>query len=133
MEDLLSGEHSTDSPAEENTAEPDVATILTKDVEAEVESQALTESSENEKTESEIKSRRKREADGHDDHQHPSGQQSKKQLDSSHLPVEHRGLDFDDHDSSHEHSGATHITPWFSVPLALFVFMGIPRINLHQL
>ena len=136
---LLSGDMSTDSPsADENTEEPDLSTNLaiaedgeTADVHA--EDNALAGESDSGETESENKSRKKRKADDRDDHQDDLQHlgQITKELDSSQLPVEHRGgFDDDDSHEHHQHNGSTQlITPWFSVISALLLFAGLTRMH----
>ncbi len=135
---MLSGEVSTDPYVDENTEEPGLSTNLAiskadeaDDAHAEdAEENVLTDQSDGGETESESKSRRKRKADDkdhQDDHQHL--EQLTQELDSSRLPLEHRGLDDHDSHEHHDHSGSTHLVPWFSLSSALLLFAGLTRMH----
>lgn len=149
LEELLTGELSTDLPeetSEANTEEPDLSTYLTVSKEEELvavpekSQNVLAEGSETESvdTESKEESRKKRqtnEENHHDTYQHLD--QLTNETDSSRLPVEHRGLDDEEneHDSheGHDHSGSSQSAPWSSMLAVLFFFVGLTRYQLHHL
>ena len=141
--EVLSVEATTDIPIEEeSTTEPDLSTVLptTNDVEeiSSVEEKShnvLNDDDNKEKEGAESQSeRRKRQAidDERNDSQHLD--KIPQELDSSQLPVEHRGLDDEEVNDTHqnENSSSTTFSPWFSITSTLFLFIGFTRFHLNH-
>jgi hypothetical protein len=140
--EVLSVEASTDiSPEEDSTVEPDASTILPTTNDEEISS--VDEKSHNVLNDDDNKEidpvesqsqRRKRQAV--DDERNDNQLLDKiPQQDSSQLPVEHRGLDDEEVNDSHENnnSSSTKFAPWFSVTSALFLLIGLTGIQLNHI
>lgn len=141
--EVLSVEASTDiSPEEDSTVEPDASTTLPTTNDEEISS--VDEKSHNvlndddnkeiDPVESVASQRRKRQAV--DDERNDNQLLDKiPQQDSSQLPVEHRGLDDEEVNDSHENnnSSSTKFAPWFSVTSALFLLIGLTGIQLNHI
>lgn len=139
---MLSVEASTDiSPEEDSTVEADASTTLptTKDEEIfsvnEKSHNVLNDddNKENERLESQSH-RRKRQAVDDERNDNQLLDKIPQELDSSQLPVEHRGLDDEEINDHHlnKNSSSTKFAPWFSVTSALFLFIGFTGIQLNH-
>ena len=140
--EVLSVEASTDiSPEEDSTVEPDASTTLPTTNDEEISSvkekshNVLNDddNKENDRVESQSE-RRKRQAV--DDERNDNQLLDKiPQQDSSQLPVEHRGLDDEEVNDSHQNknSSSTKFSSWFSVTSALFLLIGFTGIQFNHI
>lgn len=143
---MLSRETTTDIiPEEDSTTETDSSTALTTAEDGDlasvdekphnvlVDDEAAHDGAESANSESR---RRKRQVDdsGHrNDNQHLD--QLPQELDSSQLPVEHRGLDDEDVLEGHqqiEKNGSLNFVPWLSLTSALLLLVGFSRFHLNH-
>lgn len=144
--EVLSREATTDTTAEEDsTTEPDLSTASSTAEDGDLASvdekphnvlsddEADHEGVKQVGSESERRKRQIDDSDHRNDNQHLD--QLPQELDSSQLPVEHRGLDDEDVQDAHqqnEKNGSTTFVPWFSLSSALLLFVGFTRFHLNH-